>query len=155
MNIFAELQSLSLVCWPTLSLGLKNGWISKDAVSDYASQLLITGQDNGDLNVATLIGTNSLSHNEITRLIDEICKNQGLDLHKEEYLAAEKWRLARLSSIKNSPSSDENKTTALQELYAELGYPEDMAACSIYHQGETSPLAAMHDLIEKLKLTLT
>lgn len=155
MDATIELQRLSLVCWPTLLMGLKNGWISKNAISDYATQLLTTGQDNGDLNVATLIGTNTLPHEEITKLIGEICKKQGLDPCKEELLAAEKWRLVRLSCIQRSSSSDEGKTTVLQELYAELGYPEDMTACSIYHQGEISPLAAMHDLIEKLKLTLT
>lgn len=155
MSALSELQSLSHVSWPTLLIGLKKGWISKDAISDYATLLLTTEQDKADPNVALLIATDSLSQDDIAQLINEICTTQGVDLRTEEPASIEKWRLAHLSDIQDSPLPDEDKLAKLQELYAEFDYPEDMSACSIYHPGEISPLTALHQLIEQLTLKLT
>lgn len=155
MSALSELQNLSHISWPTLLIGLKKGWINKDAISDYANLLLTTEPDRAAPNVALLIATDSLNQDDIATLINEICTTQGIDLRAEEPASIEKWRLAHLSDIQNSPLLDEDKLTKLQELYAEFDYPEDMSACSIYHPGEISPLAAMHQLIEQLKLKLT
>jgi hypothetical protein len=35
-----ELAKRNLVDWPTLAIGLNNGWINKDAVSEHAFKLL-------------------------------------------------------------------------------------------------------------------
>jgi hypothetical protein len=62
--------------------------------------------------------------------------------------AIEKWRFAHISWLLQSESSDEEKVSALQELYAEFGFPEDMASCSIYSGDQIDPLLAAGRIVK-------
>ena len=151
MNTITELSRQGLLCWQTVAVGLKNNWLGKDAVADYAFKLLSEGLDGGDTDIAVLAGTDSLDDREISDLIRAICQRQRTDMAQAEADALEKWRLAKLLALNSSKFSTEEKIDKLQELYADFDYPADMAACSIYSQDGVDPLAAIQSLINELK----
>ena len=113
---FSELAKRNLVDWPTLAIGLNNGWINKDAVSEHAFKLLSAGQQDSD--IAVLAGSDALSDDEVVALLATLCKKEGIDLQEKRSHALEKWRLAMLSELQHSSLADEDKIERLQELYA-------------------------------------
>ena len=149
----AELAKLNLIDWPTLALGIDNGWIDKDAISSYAFERLHHGETDGD--IALLAGSNALSEDEVSELLATLCKKNSISTQEANPLALEKWRLAILSELQNSSLPPEEKLERLQELYADFGYPEDMASCSIYAQDGADPLDALQKTINTLEQRLT
>ena len=144
-----ELAKRNLVDWPTLAIGLNNGWINKDAVSEHAFKLMSAGQQDSD--IAVLAGSDALSDDEVVALLATLCKKEGIDLQEKQSHALEKWRLAMLSDLQHSSLADEDKIERLQELYAEFGYPDDMASCSIYAQNDADPIDALHHVVAALE----
>ena len=151
-DFLSELVKRDLIDWPTLATGLDNGWINKDAVSDYAFKLLSEGREDPD--IAVLAGSDSLTDDEVVGLLTGLCKKEGIDITMEQPHALEKWRLARLAALKRSSLSTQDKLEHLQELYAEFGYPDDMASCSIYTQDGVDPLEALQNVIASLEQRL-
>ena len=98
--------------------------------------------------VALIAGGEYLSDEELLGLIEK--KQQGQDAVSD----LDKWRLAFFLCIGRSGDSEENKVCRLQEVYADFDYPEDMALCSVYSQGEVSPLVAMSWVVKKLQSQL-
>lgn len=149
----AELAKLNLIDWPTLVTGINNSWIDKDAISSYAFELLHSGETDED--IALLAGSDSLSEDEVSELLAKLCKKNSISAQATKPLSLEKWRLAILSELQNSSLTPDEKLERLQELYADFGYPEDMASCSIYAQDGTDPMAALQKTINSLEERLT
>ncbi|MGX1172913.1 DUF2247 family protein [Pseudomonas sp. R151218B TE3479] len=143
MSPFKILSELGLVCWSTIFLGFRKGWVKRSDVFDYAIGQLMS-EDAGQ-EVALIAGGEYLSDEELLGLIEK--KQQGQDTVSD----LDKWRLAFLLCIGRSGDSEENKVFRLQEVYADFDYPEDMALCSVYSQGEVSPLVAMSWVVKKLQ----
>lgn len=143
MSPFKVLSELRLVCWSTIFLGFRKGWVKRSDVFDYAIALLMGGDT--DQEIALIAGGEYLSDEELLELIE------GKQLGKNAVSALDKWRLAFLLSIEWSDGSEEDKLCRLQEVYADFEYPEDMALCSIYSQGEVPPLVAMRWVVKKLQ----
>jgi len=143
------LKERNLVCWAALLVGLQRGWVEKSDIADYALNLISTGLDNGDENIAVLASADSIDDTEINSLLLQVVKKR---MSPE---STEKWRLAKLAALDESPLSEEEKFNQLQELYAEFDYPEDMASCSIYAQDSVDPLVAMSEVISALKKRFT
>lgn len=140
------LKNLGLLCWSTILLGLGKGWVSRKDVIDYAVDLLVNG--NGDENVAIIAAGETLRDDELLKLIsNQVKQSDNTD-------TLDKWRLAHLISIAESNEDVQTKLDRLQEVYANFDYPEDMASCSIYFQGEIDPLVAMMHIVEELKSKL-
>ena len=148
-----ELIRRKLIGWPTLAVGLDKGWLTKDALSDYALTRLCDGGDDND--IALLAGSTDLSDEEVSGLLATLCQKEGVDLKNEQPQALEKWRLVMLSSLQRSALSAEDKLEQLQELYAAFGYPADMASCSIYAQDGIDPLNALQNVISDLEQRFT
>ncbi len=53
--------------------------------------------------------------------------------------------------LQHASLADEDKIERLQELYAEFGYPDDMASCSIYGQNDVDPFDALHQVVAALE----
>ncbi|QTL37373.1 DUF2247 family protein [Pseudoalteromonas viridis] len=137
------LKNLSLLCWSTILLGLKKGWASREDAIDYAMELLVNGSE--DEGVVLIAGGETLEDGELFNLISD--KVEKTDIAT----ALDKWRLAYLLNIASSDDHEQIKLDKLQEVYANFDYPEDMASCSIYSQGEIDPLIAMMQVVEVLK----
>lgn len=143
MSPFKVLVSLGLACWATIFLGFRKRWIRRDEIFEYAINQLLNGCENE--RVAMIAGGGYLSDEE---LLDAISKEMEIVDCADEM---DKWRLAFLVCIEASSDSDEDKTNELQEIYADFGYPEDMASCSIYSQDGIGPLAAMGQVMKGLR----
>ncbi|EGU56401.1 hypothetical protein VINI7043_21066 [Vibrio nigripulchritudo ATCC 27043] len=142
------LINLGLLCWSTIHLGLKKGWVSRKDVTDYAVDLLINGNENE--NVAIIAGGDSLDDDEFFTLVSNHVRQPD-----DKASSLDKWRLAHLLNIAESDDNEQTKLDRLQEVYANFDYPEDMASCSIYSQDEIDPLVAMMQVIEELRSRLT
>lgn len=139
------LLRLGLLCWTTLFWGWKRGWVTRKDIIEYAVNLMMESKVEGDENVVLIASGESFGDSELESLVYERVKNgdQGVSI--------DKWRLAHLISLAESDTSEQEKIDALQELYAEFEYPEDMASCSIYAQDEADPLTVMMEVINTQK----
>lgn len=146
MSLITILINSGLLCWSTILLGLRKGWINRKDVIDYAVDLLVKGDE--DESVAVIAGGECLSDDELFKLIS----NQ---VEQPDNIAdIEKWRLAHLLKIAESDDDEQKKIDRLQEVYSNFDYPEDMASCSIYSQDKIDPLVAMMQVVEALKRKL-
>lgn len=143
MSSVEILKQLGLLCWSTISVGFKKGWLKQKDVIEYAVSLLMGGDDNEA--VVLIAGGESLNDKKLLNLISSQIGN------KDETTAIDKWRLANLLCIAESEKNDQEKIDKLQEVYAKFGYPEDMRSCSIYSQNELDPLSAMMKVVTELK----
>lgn len=146
MSPIKILINLGLLCWSTILIGLRKGWVSRKDVIDYAVDLLVNGNEDED--VAIIAGGESLEDDELFNLISNQVKQS------DNAAALDKWRLAHLLNIAESDDDEQTKLDRLQEVYANFDYPEDMASCSIYSQDEIDPLVAMTQVVEELKSRL-
>ncbi|TKK33441.1 DUF2247 domain-containing protein [Pseudomonas sp. CFBP13528] len=143
MSPFNILMDLRLVCWSILLVGFERCWVDRRDIFNFALEQLLVDPKNES--VAVLAGGEYLSDEELIDIVSKQVKQ--FDLVAD----IDKWRLAFLFCIESSDTSDESKTKALQEVYANFDYPEDMASCSIYSQSTIPPLLAMRQVIEALK----
>ena len=152
MTSVEVLARLGLLSWHVLLLGWEKGWVTRDDIIDYAVHLLAANKDQGDENIAAIAAGENYSNDELKQFITSLTKHREGGLLAENAGAEiEKWRLAQLISINESELSEEEKLQRLQDVYAEFGYPEDMASCSIYSQDNIDPLLAMVRVITALK----
>ncbi len=147
MSPIRILENLGLLSWSTILLGLRNGWVSRKDLIDYAVDLLVNGDEDED--VAIIAGGGSMEDDE---LFDLVSNKAG---QFDNNATLDKWRLAHLLQIAESDDDEQTKLDRLQEVYSNFGYPEDMASCSIYSQDENDPLVAMMQVVEKLMKKLT
>lgn len=148
MTAINELKELGLICWSTLLVGQRKGWVSKSDIADYAVSLLADENcENED--IAVLASANTLDDSEVKDLLQRMSRSVCSDTE-----VLDKWRLAILIALNNSELSEDEKVDRLQEFYAEFDYPEDMNSCSIYSQDTVDPLSAMREVIGSLKQQL-
>ncbi|MDA8142165.1 MAG: DUF2247 family protein [Desulfobacteraceae bacterium] len=143
MSSVKMLKGLGLLCWSTIYVGFKKGWLKPKDVIDYAVSLLMA--DNDDEAVVLIAGGEFLNDEELLNLVSHQVQNI------DEAAALEKWRLADLLCVAESESNDQEKLDNLQEVYAKFEYPEDMKSCSIYSQNGMDPLLAMVQVVKELK----
>ena len=146
MDPLEVLDEFRLLDWSSIWLGYKRGWVRREDIYEYAISLL--GNDNCSENIAVLAGGEYLSDKEFEDVILNEINNH------DEARDLDKWRLAFLLCIAASHGSYDKKVSKLQEIYAEFGYPEDMASCSIYSSDEVCPLKAMNAVVKNLKKKL-
>lgn len=143
MSPFSILCDLRLACWSTVLLGFRKHWVGRVDVFDYAMNQLLEGC--GGEAVALIAGGEDYSDE---RIIEIITKDlNAIDVATD----IDKWRLAFLISIDLSSCNSGEKLQRLQEIYADFGYPEDMADCSIYAENEIGPLGAMREVVDALR----
>ncbi|WP_330924938.1 DUF2247 family protein [Candidatus Sororendozoicomonas aggregata] len=140
------LRKLDLLCWSVIFFGFRKGWVSRKDLSGYALYLLNNGSN--DEGVALIASAENLEDEELLSLISSQIETV------DDALDIEKWRLANLIQISELNANEQMKVNRLQEVYANFGYPEDMASCSIYSQDKVDPLVAMMEVIAQLRVKL-
>ncbi|MCQ8105008.1 DUF2247 family protein [Methylomonas sp. SURF-2] len=156
MSAFEMMKRANLLEWHTLLVGLEHGWCEKSHLIKYAEECLrqVYGEIDGDL-ISIVIGE-SIPDDELISVCLRFIEAYGKPLSQEKKdEALEKWRFAHLSSLLESQDSDEEKINALQELYSQFGFPEDMASCSIYNCDGIDPLDAAQNVVQKLAQKIT
>lgn len=132
-NAFNILAQEKLLTWASLAVGIERGWVSADWVSSFAVDWLCTHPDSDDPNVTAIAG--GRPDTEVLELVRQVAAGvEQFDPDDEDqYLAeSDRWRFAFLTNLVRAELPDDRKMDRLQSLYAEFGYPADMAACSRY-----------------------
>jgi hypothetical protein len=137
-----KLIELGLLNWSVIALGLKNNWINKKNVIDYAVNLLENGDNN--INIISISTGEYLDNHEFFSLVLTQAENKFFD-HD-----IDKWRLAFLLCLDESNADEQKKINKLQEIYSQFNYPKDMYFCSIYSTGNSDPLLIMKQVIKDL-----
>ncbi len=145
MNIIEQLKKLNFLSRSTIYIGFDLGFLTKEDIENYAVHLLLKSNDNDDL--ALLADTSLIDNDEIKKIILNKYPKDSILVQVE----LEKLQLATLLSIKESKMSDEDKCAALQSIYIEFNYPDNMSECSIYSQSIISPLNALDKVISMLQ----
>lgn len=151
MNVIDVIKSLNLTTWEVLLVGWKKGWLTRVDIIGYSVKLLQKKEVLDDENIALIASADHSSDDEFFQLLT---KQVNQEKPTSNSTALDIWRLAFLISLSQSSQSSEEKLEKLQEIYSQFDYPGDMASCSIYSQGEVSPLLAMQKSIESLKSKL-
>lgn len=142
-NILLDLGMLS---WATLYTGLENNWLSREDIIQFAVDCVLHG--NEDQTVLLISTGEDFTDEEFVKLLKKKIK---LIVEDRELKI---WRLAHLLHLEATECSEQYKIDKLQEIYADFGYPEDMADCSIYSQSKNNPIDVMGQVIQKLKTSL-
>jgi hypothetical protein len=151
MAVFDILKQAGLLDWNTLLVGLEHGWCRKQNLIDYAEMALAQTTDEVNTDLVTIASGEHLSENNLISTGLHFLESRGQSLSAEKRLdATEKWRLAHLSWLLQKEASDEEKISELQELYAQFGFPEDMASCSVYSNNGVDPLLAASSVVDRL-----
>lgn len=151
MSAFDVIKQANLLDWHTLLVGLERGWCKKENLIGYAETVLAQATGEIDSDLVTIASGESLSEDDLISTGFHFLKTHGQPMsQKKGFEATEKWRFAYLSWLLQREGSDKEKVSELQELYAQFGFPEDMASCSIYSSNRTDPLVAARDVVEEL-----
>lgn len=154
---FQTLTNKNAMSWAALLEGFNRGWVSQLDVANYASEWLKENPQENVASISLLAGSEHDSSDEIRAWLAQ-ANEQGANEDTET--ALKRWRLGALMSIADDDSLvDDEKVMRLQEVYAQFGFPEDMAACSPYYvepnlrlgQSGISPLGAMAETIRNLE----
>lgn len=143
MSAFKCLMDEKLIDPVAVAVGYRHGWMSREDVADYFHAMVCDdGFDGCELFVSLSVAS-VWSDADFNGLISRIPVG-------DEVPVLEKWRLARLLEIDLCDLPEEGKLVALQDVYAEFDYPEDMRGCSIYAATDERPLDVMRSVISKL-----
>lgn len=151
-----RLARQGVLSWSVLAVGLDRGWTDPASVAEAAQDWLSQHPGQEPSSVLLLAGGEGEEPDVVKSWLSEATEELGSE---SEETCLDLWRWAKLTTLDEAAVRAEAKLERLQELYADFGYPEDMAACSIYHvepgatkPGETGkdPLVAMKEVIATL-----
>lgn len=130
--------SLSEVRW-----AYENGLIGAQTVVDVAVSMLTEGLDTSEL-VVNLAGVGHADLPEIKTLLAQVSLPSGTDEIRR------KWTWLVLSWAYERHRDDPGAAAMIEELYADLGYPEELASFGPYapaYQGKRDPVEVRQDIL--------
>jgi hypothetical protein len=155
MPAFDVMKQANLLNWHTLLVGLERGWCKKENLIAYAETCLMQTGGEIDCDLVTIASGEEISEDELVSIGGHFLETQGQSMSpKEKIESMEKWRFAHLAWLLQCRVSNEEKISMLQELYAQFGFPDDMASCSIYNSNGVDPLVAAKHVVESLSRKL-
>lgn len=123
------LKKLKLVDLDTLYVGFAKKWIEATEIQSFAEEMVLNGSK--DTNIIWLMSCSEESYHDILqKLAKHLTEYNPLDTNS---VAMKKWRLAKMLSVLTNDKSNEEKVEFLQQIYAEFGFPYDMAPVSPYY----------------------
>lgn len=141
--------------WSALLVGWNHKWVSKEDVVQIAVNWLNAHPEQDDESVVALAESENSSEAAISEWLRQAALQQeGFDISDDTqyHRQLERWRYAHLVSLQEADLPATEKIDRLQRVYADFGYPQDMAGCSKYGPGP-DPLEAMNKVIERLRTT--
>lgn len=153
------IDRLSLMGWDVLVVGWNRGWVTREDVSRFAlDRLLSEAVGSDDMNTVmslALAASEKLDHLDIKALLDSLIRDS---FDRNSAIGKDKWRLVFLISLDAEPLDWEAKVNKLQEVMAEFGYPPDMHDCFRYgpsqipiDTGSASQEGLKRDPLEEMK----
>lgn len=164
MDALEILRNYGLLDPSVLAIGFERGWVDRGGIVDFAIEQIASGNESRV--VVELSTCEDLDADSIMQLL---ARWAGSDLRQTSVReqALRRWQLGFLKALSLSPLGPEEQLDRLEELYAMLGYPEEMRECSRYYVppedrarglkvGDIteSPLGAMARLVATLEKEL-
>ena len=145
-----SIDRLGLMGWDVLLVGWDRGWVTREDVSRFAiDRLLSEAVGSDDMNTVmslALAESEKLDHLDIKALLESLIRDS---FDQKTAIGKDKWRLVVLISLDAEPLDWEAKVNTLQEVMAEFGYPPDMSHCFRYGPSQFAidkGLASQEDL---------
>ncbi|GHT89134.1 hypothetical protein AGMMS49543_28050 [Betaproteobacteria bacterium] len=155
MSAFDVMKQTNQLNWHTLLVGFECGWCKKKNLIAYAETCLMQTGNEIDSDLITIASGEEIPEDELVSIGSHFLEVQGHPMSQEaKNESIEKWRFAHLVWLLQCHVSDEEKISLLQELYAQFGFPDDMASCSIYSSNGVDPLVAAGHVVESLSRRL-
>ncbi len=147
--VFQPLLSSFILNKTTVSLAeldwaLNNGLIGAQTVVDIATSMLAAGDQAG-----AVLDLASVSHAELSEVKDLLA---GHSSGADESEIRAKWLWLVLAHLYETQSSDDSVFDRLDALYADLGYPEEMAPFGPYapaYQSKDDPQRARNQVLKE------
>lgn len=172
----ALLASRSALDWPTLRVGRRHGWVSDEEAVDAAVTALVDDPGEDRAAIIDLAGADGEPPEVIDELIDRIAGPvpsaaplntlalREAEAHGEEILdppgeapLLRRWLWARLAAMVSQHEPEAIRARA-DELWAELGYPEELRPMSAWSTPEPSiqhdPYATITEILRQLEAEL-
>jgi hypothetical protein len=138
-----RLANRGALTWAALLAGIERGWVTQDDVARAAVDWLSKHPEANDKPIILLAACERDDARDVRSWLEEANEAAG---HEAGLEPLERWRWAFLADLAdNNHIDDDAKLQRLQELYAEFGYPEDMAECSVY---VNEPGLALGDIVK-------
>jgi hypothetical protein len=154
------LRDTGLLDAGVLALGLERGWVDRQTIAAFAVEKMSAGDERPE--VVELAACEQLETDAIVDLLRRWAVHDAQPSITSEQ-AVRRWLFAFLKGVAQSDDGSEETLDRLEEIYGQLGYPEEMRECSRYYVppedrnrglriGDTtaSPLDAMNKLIATL-----
>jgi len=109
--------------------GWREDWLSGSQVSDWAVAALVADDGGVDPDLVALTSAERLPPADVQDLLEA---RAAAETTAEE-VAHQRWMLAALLALRDEPLGDEERLDRLDELYADLGYPEELRYISRYN----------------------
>jgi|SRR6516162_2679389 len=169
---FQVLGEQRLLTWASLVVGFKYRWVTRKELTEFAVNWLVAHPSEDEGSIILLAGSENESDESVFEWLNQAARSKEgfvIDDQSQYELEMGKWRYAHLVALEQSEIDNNEKLDVLQKLYADFGYPNDMASCSKYGPSQfaidagysqpseavTNPLEAMRTVIAKLRTIYT
>jgi hypothetical protein len=160
-SLVDTIRQLGLLDAGVLAVGLQRGFARAADVAEYAAERMRSNDDSPEL--MELSRVDGMAPERACALLLAIARRSALASQTQPE-ALRRWLFAALTRISASERSGEEMLDMLEDVYATLGYPEELKVCSRYYVppadrvrgirvGEftESPVEAMNGLLSQLK----
>lgn len=156
-QLSSTLDRLGLLDFPTLRAGWGAGWVDRPEVVAVAARRLAAAPEQADDELVALAGADDADAEVIGELLARLAERSG-PLAEEE--SRRRWWLAHLEALVHRGLAPEDLVEQAEQLWAELGYPPELARLSPYYDGPTpdgsppDPARAPGELLASLQSEL-
>jgi hypothetical protein len=129
------LREQRLLTWAALVVGFNYKWATRDDIVQFAVNWLVEHPLDDEQSVVLLAGSENETDEKVLEWLCQAARSkEGFIIDDQSRYDVEmgRWRYAHLVALDQSPLSNNEKLDALQKIYADFGYPQDMALCSKY-----------------------
>jgi hypothetical protein len=115
----AFIRPRSRLTWREVEFGLENGWLSDDAAIDLAIDRVTAGDDSRDVvELASVLPHEKYKIPQIVRRLAE----------RDPRCSKDKWLFLLLAWLYEHRKIVEEPLAVIEQLYADFGYPEEIAS---------------------------
>ncbi|MGU9852653.1 DUF2247 family protein [Pseudomonas koreensis] len=137
--------------WSQLNVGLKKGFINEQGISDYICNGLTKTSPPEAYEIATL---NATEHQLLRELLQTLINKDSHQVESEEE-AIKPWIYLTLSYLYENKDLSKDPFESIEELYADLDYPEEIAPIVRYMPLPEGVVGSEEQLYENWKTILS
>jgi hypothetical protein len=119
---WAFIRELTRLSWQDAAFGYHQQWFAWSDAVELACDYLLQGDDSAA--VVELAGVSKVEAHFVGEMLDRLEK---ISVQDHQATTAEKWLYLHLAWLYERRSAVDDPLEEVEEIYAEFGYPDDMA----------------------------